>query len=69
MSKDRIRAVLACLRVIAAAPDVCAKGDMSPNHELVRTVLTSLAALYTDQGRGEDASRIKRGELGAARRP
>ena len=30
---------------------ICANGDMSPDHELVRTVLASLAALWEDQGR------------------
>jgi tetratricopeptide (TPR) repeat protein len=42
---------------------ICVKGDMSPNHELVRTVLANLAALYGDQGRNDDAERLKRGAL------
>jgi len=42
---------------------ICVKGDMSPNHELVRTVLANLAALYGDQGRSDDAERLKRGAL------
>jgi tetratricopeptide (TPR) repeat protein len=44
---------------------VCAKGDMSPNHELVRTALANLAALYFDQGRTFDLERLKRGPLDA----
>jgi tetratricopeptide (TPR) repeat protein len=48
---------------------ICANGDMSPNHELVRTVLTNLAALYQEQGRHEDADRIRRGAFTAGQRP
>ena len=40
---------------------ICEKGDFSPNHDLVRTTLAGLAALYADQGRTADADRLKRG--------
>jgi tetratricopeptide repeat protein len=44
---------------------ICERGDMSPNHQLVRTVLANLAALYADQGRNDDAERLKRGTVDA----
>jgi tetratricopeptide (TPR) repeat protein len=48
---------------------LCTKGELSPNHKLVRTVLTSLVALYADQGRSEDADKIRRGAFDAGQRP
>jgi tetratricopeptide (TPR) repeat protein len=43
------------------ALEICEKGNLSPNHELVRTTLAGLAALYADQGRTADADRLRRG--------
>jgi tetratricopeptide (TPR) repeat protein len=43
------------------ALELCEKGNLSPNHGLVRAVLANLAALYESQGRHAGADRLKRG--------
>jgi tetratricopeptide (TPR) repeat protein len=43
------------------ALQICENGNLSPNHELVRTTLAGLAALYADQGRTAEADRLRRG--------
>jgi len=43
------------------ALELCEKGNLSPNHSLVRDALGNLAALYEGQGRSADADRLKRG--------
>jgi tetratricopeptide (TPR) repeat protein len=47
--------------LLRQALGICVRGELSPNHRLVRAVLASLAALYADQGRSADAERLMRG--------
>jgi tetratricopeptide (TPR) repeat protein len=47
--------------LLQRALGICVKGELSPNHRLVRTVLMSLAALYEGQGRNDEAELIRQG--------